>query len=206
MYQVATEVWNQIAETQHLTNPSLQRLMAMPEAEMLAQLDGQALALEANGVPDSVINASQVRRCRRFWPTQSNQPVYQPDGELQPTPGATGSVGGQGSRSDSPAGSAIERQRADAVTGNAETAATELAERKAAQRAANSLPPDAWAMRRESNRPYRSYFLSSATTCLKPKSVSRRLTACFTPTVLVPVRQPLAWVWPSALPMPARNT
>lgn len=57
MYQVPPEVWNAIAATGKLQNPSLRILLALPPAEMLEQLHSQEQALEANGVPDSVITS-----------------------------------------------------------------------------------------------------------------------------------------------------
>lgn len=59
MYQVAPSVWNAIAQTQRLRNPSFRQLMSLPQDEMLTELDAQASQLEANGVPVSVINAYQ---------------------------------------------------------------------------------------------------------------------------------------------------
>lgn len=59
MYQVPANIWNEIARTQKLVNPSFQRLMAMNGAAMQAALEDQAQALENNGVPDSVIAAYQ---------------------------------------------------------------------------------------------------------------------------------------------------
>lgn len=59
MHQVAAAVWNAIAKSQELRNPSFKILMAMPQDEMTAALDQQATALEQNGTPDSVINAYQ---------------------------------------------------------------------------------------------------------------------------------------------------
>lgn len=59
MYQVPPSVWNAIAKTQELRNPSFRQLMAMPEEKMLKALDEQAKALTASKVPDSVISAYQ---------------------------------------------------------------------------------------------------------------------------------------------------
>src|SRR5690554_2122230 len=59
MYQVPTSVWNKIAQTQELANPSFRQLMAMPERQMLKALDEQAKALTKSKVPDAVISAYQ---------------------------------------------------------------------------------------------------------------------------------------------------
>lgn len=60
MHQVPASVWNEIARTQELRNPSFRQLMAMPQDKMLKELGRQAEALTANKVPDSVINAYQA--------------------------------------------------------------------------------------------------------------------------------------------------
>lgn len=57
MHQVAMRVWNEIAKTQQLRNPSFQQLMAMSQDEMTQVLESQAKALEAHDVPDGVISA-----------------------------------------------------------------------------------------------------------------------------------------------------
>lgn len=59
MHQVAAPVWNAIAKSQELRNPSLKILMAMPQQEMDEVLSAQAGQLEANGTPTSVVNAYQ---------------------------------------------------------------------------------------------------------------------------------------------------
>lgn len=59
MYQVPTAIWNAIAQTQQLSNPAMATLFRMDEQTMLATLAQQAKALEAAGVPDSVIVAYQ---------------------------------------------------------------------------------------------------------------------------------------------------
>lgn len=59
MHQVATAVWNAIANSQALRNPSFQQLMTLPQDQLTAALDSQADALEHSGTPDSVINAYQ---------------------------------------------------------------------------------------------------------------------------------------------------
>lgn len=60
MRQVPASVWNEIAKTQELSNPSMKVLFAMKQNEMDAALDAQARALEKSGTPDSVINAYQL--------------------------------------------------------------------------------------------------------------------------------------------------
>ena len=57
VYQVAPSVWNAIASSQPLVNPSMQQLWPMPAEEMLSALESQEQTLAANGVPDSVITA-----------------------------------------------------------------------------------------------------------------------------------------------------
>ena len=59
MHQVAASVWNEIAKSQELRNPSFRLLMAMPQDKMTEALASQADALEQNGTPVSVINAYQ---------------------------------------------------------------------------------------------------------------------------------------------------
>lgn len=59
MNQVAAAVWNAIASSQELQNPSFKILMAMPQDEMTQALEEQANVLEQNGTPASVINAYQ---------------------------------------------------------------------------------------------------------------------------------------------------
>lgn len=59
MYQVPARVWNAIAATGSLRNPSFKILMAMPEEQMLKDLDEQAKVLAKRGVSDSVISAYQ---------------------------------------------------------------------------------------------------------------------------------------------------
>lgn len=60
MYQIPAALWNEIAATEELSNPSFRRLMAMPQAEMDKALDEQATALEKAGHSDAVINAYQA--------------------------------------------------------------------------------------------------------------------------------------------------
>lgn len=60
MRQVPASVWNEIAKTQELSNPSMKVLFAMKQNEMDAALEAQSRALEKSGTPDSVINAYQV--------------------------------------------------------------------------------------------------------------------------------------------------
>lgn len=57
MFQVTPELWNQIADSQKLVNPSLRMLLRMPRELMQEQLQSMEQALEANGVPDSVITS-----------------------------------------------------------------------------------------------------------------------------------------------------
>lgn len=59
MHQVAAAVWNAIAKSQELRNPSFRLLMAMPQDKMTEELASQADALEQSGTPVSVINAYQ---------------------------------------------------------------------------------------------------------------------------------------------------
>lgn len=59
MHQVAASVWNAIAKSQELRNPSFKLLMAMSQDKMTEALAGQATALEQAGHPASVINAYQ---------------------------------------------------------------------------------------------------------------------------------------------------
>lgn len=59
MNQVAAAVWNAIAKSQELRNPSFQLLMAMSQDKMTEALESQATVLEQNGTPISVINAYQ---------------------------------------------------------------------------------------------------------------------------------------------------
>lgn len=59
MHQVAASVWNEIAKSQELRNPSFRLLMAMPQDKMTEALASQAEALEKSGTPVSVINAYQ---------------------------------------------------------------------------------------------------------------------------------------------------
>jgi hypothetical protein len=59
MHQVAASVWNEIAKSQELRNPSFRLLMAMPQDKMTEALASQADALEKSGTPISVINAYQ---------------------------------------------------------------------------------------------------------------------------------------------------
>mgnify|MGYP000861486529 FL=1 len=59
MYQVPARVWNEIAASEKLASPSFERLMKMNDEQILQALDEQAKALEARGVPDSVIVAYQ---------------------------------------------------------------------------------------------------------------------------------------------------
>src|SRR5690606_18379127 len=59
MYQVPARVWNEIAASEELVNPSFERLMKMNDEQILQALDEQAKVLEARGVPDSVIVAYQ---------------------------------------------------------------------------------------------------------------------------------------------------
>lgn len=59
MYQVPARVWNEIAASEELVNPSFQKLMQMTQEQLTQALESQAQALEANGVPDSVIVAYQ---------------------------------------------------------------------------------------------------------------------------------------------------
>jgi hypothetical protein len=60
MHQIAAAVWNEIARTQTLRNPSMQILFAMPQSKLTEALEAQAKVLEQNGQPDSVINAYQT--------------------------------------------------------------------------------------------------------------------------------------------------
>ncbi len=60
MHQVAASVWNAIAKSQELRNPSMRILMQLTQEEMDEVLRAQANALEARSVPDSVINAYQA--------------------------------------------------------------------------------------------------------------------------------------------------
>lgn len=59
MYQVPARVWNEIAASEELVNPSFERLMKMNDEQILQALDEQAKVLEARGVPDRVIVAYQ---------------------------------------------------------------------------------------------------------------------------------------------------
>lgn len=59
MYQVPARIWNEIAASEELVNPSFERLMKMNDEQILQALDEQAKVLEARGVPDSVIVAYQ---------------------------------------------------------------------------------------------------------------------------------------------------
>lgn len=59
MQQVPASVWNEIARTQELSNPSMKMLFEMKQSVMDGALEMQARALEKSGVPDSVINAYQ---------------------------------------------------------------------------------------------------------------------------------------------------
>lgn|SRR5690554_4780670 len=59
MHQVPARVWNEIAASEELASPSFERLMKMNDEQILQALDEQAKALEARGVPDSVIVAYQ---------------------------------------------------------------------------------------------------------------------------------------------------
>ncbi|AXK39963.1 hypothetical protein [Crenobacter cavernae] len=60
MYQVHATIWNAIARTQTLSNPSLRQLFAMDQDALTQALDAQAQALEASGVPNRVIVAYQT--------------------------------------------------------------------------------------------------------------------------------------------------
>lgn len=59
MYQVPARIWNEIAASEELVNPSFQKLMQMNQEQLTQALESQAQALEANGVPDRVIVAYQ---------------------------------------------------------------------------------------------------------------------------------------------------
>lgn len=59
MYQVPARVWNEIAASEELVNPSFQKLMQMTQEQLTQALESQAKVLEARGVPDSVIVAYQ---------------------------------------------------------------------------------------------------------------------------------------------------
>ena len=59
MHQVPARVWNAIAATGELRNPSFQTLMAMPQDKMLEALEEQSKVLTRRGVPDAVISAYQ---------------------------------------------------------------------------------------------------------------------------------------------------
>ena len=59
MHQIPSSLWNQIAKTQTLINPSFQVLMSMPAKQMHQTLENQAQALSNNQVPDNVINSYQ---------------------------------------------------------------------------------------------------------------------------------------------------
>lgn len=59
MRQVPARIWNEIAKSERLLNPSFQQLMAMPQRSMDSALNSQAKALEQSRVPDSVIVAYQ---------------------------------------------------------------------------------------------------------------------------------------------------
>lgn len=60
MYQVPARIWNEIAASEELVNPSFERLMKMNDEQILQALDEQAKVLEARGVPDRVIVAYQM--------------------------------------------------------------------------------------------------------------------------------------------------
>ena len=60
MQQVPASVWNQIAQTQPLRNPSMRALFPMDQQALDNALTAQALTLEMNGQTDSVINAYQL--------------------------------------------------------------------------------------------------------------------------------------------------
>lgn len=60
MQQVPASVWNQIAQTQPLQNPSMQLLFPMNQTQLDAALASQAQALAQAGQTDSVINAYQL--------------------------------------------------------------------------------------------------------------------------------------------------
>lgn len=60
MQQVPASVWNQIAQTQPLRNPSMQQLFPMSQQQLDDALSAQALTLESHGLTDSVINAYQL--------------------------------------------------------------------------------------------------------------------------------------------------
>ena len=59
MYQVAPSVWNAIAKSEPLANPSMKILWKMPADQMLQALSNQEQTLASHGVPDSVITAYQ---------------------------------------------------------------------------------------------------------------------------------------------------
>lgn len=59
MEQVAASVWNAIAKSQELRNPSFKLLMAMSQDKLTEALAEQATALEQAGHLASVINAYQ---------------------------------------------------------------------------------------------------------------------------------------------------
>lgn len=59
MHQVPARVWNEIAASEELVNPSFQKLMQMTQEQLTQALESQAKVLEARGVPDSVIVAYQ---------------------------------------------------------------------------------------------------------------------------------------------------
>lgn len=60
MQQVPASVWNQIAQTQPLQNPSMKELFPMNQAQLDAALASQAQAMSTAGQTDSVINAYQL--------------------------------------------------------------------------------------------------------------------------------------------------
>lgn len=59
MQQVPASVWNAIADSQTLQNPSMQQLFPMSQPDLDAALASQAQALTKAGKTDSVINAYQ---------------------------------------------------------------------------------------------------------------------------------------------------
>ena len=57
MYQIAPQLWNEIARTEAIRSPTLRAMMAVPPERMLEALAGQEKALEAAGTPAAVITS-----------------------------------------------------------------------------------------------------------------------------------------------------
>jgi hypothetical protein len=60
MYQIAPEIWNEIAAAGKVRTPQLRNMMALPAEKMLPALNRQRELLEENGMPPAVAFAYQT--------------------------------------------------------------------------------------------------------------------------------------------------